>query len=186
MENKNIIIRLLHETDIDKINAFHNRIYNDDRTREKFAWEFFDAPAGNAIYVVAEDTGNNKIVGTQCAIPVYLKSVGGQLILSAKSEDTLVDPDYRGMQLFEKMYDFLFDSCKKKGILYIWGFTPALKPFLKIGFEAPYFHHQSLMAINILKSYKYISGLNPKNKSLDKLKIFGMTLLSKPVFNLPD
>lgn len=179
MENKNIIIRLLQEQDIKLINAFHNRIYNDDRTSEKFSWEFFNAPAGNAIYVVAEDTGNNMIVGTQCAIPINLKSVGGQLILSAKSEDTLVDPDYRGMQLFEKMYDFLFENCKKKGIRYIWGFTPALKPFLKIGFEAPYYHHQSLIAIHILNSYKYISGLNPKNKSIDKLKIFGMTLLSK-------
>ena len=158
MEPKNINIRLIQDSDIDLINEFHNRIYQDNRTKEDFIWEFYNAPAGKAIYIVAEDLAKNKIIGTQCAIPIILKKADGKEILSGKSEDTLVDPEYRGMQLFEKMYSSLFSECRKSGINYIWGFTPALKPFIKIGFEAPYLHHQSLMTINIIKSYKYLSN----------------------------
>jgi len=182
MENKNIIIRLLQESDIDQINSFHNRIYNDDRTINKFTWEFSDAPAGTAIYVVAEDEDNKKIVGTQCAIPIYLRRVNGETILSAKSEDTLVDPEYRGMQIFEKMYDFLFEQCRKQNMNYIWGFTSALKPFLKIGFEIPFSHSQSLMVLNINTSYRYLSKLNPKNSKFDKIKIYSLAILSKLVY----
>lgn len=182
MGNKNLKIRLLQESDIDQVNAFHNRFYNDDRTISKFKWEFSEAPAGKAIYVVAQDIDNNSIVGTQSAIPILLRGDKGKIILSAKSEDTLVDPDYRGMQIFEKMYAFLFEQCRKENIQYIWGFTSALKPFLKISFEAPFSHGQSLMVLDINSSYKYLSKLNPSNSKFDKIKIFSLAILSKLLY----
>jgi hypothetical protein len=179
MENKNIKIRLLQESDIDQVNAFHNKLYNDGRTISKFKWEFLNAPAGKAIYIVAQDTDNERIVGTQSAIPILLRGNKGKVILSAKSEDTLVDPEYRGMQIFEKMYALLFEQCRKENIKYIWGFTSALKPFLKISFEVPFSHGQSLMVLDIKSSYRYLSKLNTSNSKFYKLKIFSLAILSK-------
>jgi hypothetical protein len=179
MDKSNIQILLLKDQDITAVNEFHNSIYKDGRDASKFAWEFLKAPAGAAIYIIAKDVTSQKVVGTQCAIPIELVTGTGTKILTAKSEDTLVHPEYRGLNIFENMYNLLFEECRKAGIHYIWGFTSARKPFIKLGFETPYSHSQSLLAINIMTSYKYIAGLNPKNSFLSRLKISGLCTFSK-------
>lgn len=179
MADKNIEISLLKSSEIDELLVFYNFLYKDNRTKEKFLWEFHNAPAGKAIYVVAKDSDTQKIVGSQCAIPVELVTSSGTVILTAKSEDTLVDPDYRGLHIFENMYQLLFEKCRENGIKYLWGFTSAKKPFLRLGFEIPYDHSQSLMVMDIFSSYKYLSALNPKNNFTSLSKIFALCFLSK-------
>jgi hypothetical protein len=174
-----IIIELLQNQDIDKVNHFYNTIYNSNRTRAEFEWEFIHTPLMKAIYVVAKDKNTGQIVGTQCAIPCHLKIAEGSLILSAKSEDTLVDPKYRGKKIFEKMYALLFTECKQNGINYIWGFTYATKPFSNVGFEIPFSANIGIIAISIAKSYNYLKSLNKKNSFIDKFKILGLSCLSK-------
>lgn len=170
---------LYKKSDIKEINEFYNTAYKKNRTEENFNWEFNSSPAGKAIYVIAKDTDKNKIVGTQCAIPIFFSNSNGIKILTAKSEDTLVDNNYRGQNIFENMYNLLFEECKKFGITCLWGFTPALKPFKRIGFEAPFIHAQSLMVRNIIKSYSYLVKLKPSNAFSEKIKIFGLSILSK-------
>ncbi len=181
MTKKNIEISLLQDTDIDDVIRFYNSIYKSNRTRDKFDWEFKDAAAGKAIYVIAKDSDTKIIVGTQCAIPIELIATRGKSILTAKSEDTLVDPAYRGLNIFENMYKLLFEECRKSGIKYLWGFTSAKKPFLKLGFEIHYDHSQSLMVFDVLSSYRYLSGLNANNTSGSKIKIFLLCALAKGV-----
>lgn len=178
MATKNIAISLLDIADIEEVNNFHNRIYNDQRTEAQFMWEFFHAPAGQAIYVIAKDAETQRIVGTQCAIPIDLITDKGETIRTGKSEDTLVDPAYRGMQIFENMYDLLFDQCRKQGMAYLWGFTTAKKPFMKLGFEIPYDHSQALMVRNISSAYRYLRKLNPKTDLVAQLKIAGLCMYS--------
>jgi hypothetical protein len=176
---KNVEFMLLQDSDIDEVNLLYNTTYKEDRSREQFIWEFFSAPAGKAIYVVAKDSETKKIVGTQCAIPIEFITKDGTIVLTGKSEDTLVHPDYRGLNIFEKMYDLLFEKCRESGIQYLWGFTPAKKPFLKLGFEIPYDQSQAMMVIDSDKAYKFLSGLNPKNNTSDLLKIRMLCMLSK-------
>jgi len=179
MANKNIEITLLKSSEIDELLVFYNFLYKDNRTKEKFHWEFNNAPAGKAIYIIAKDTKTNKIVGSQCAIPIELITDNGTTILTAKSEDTLVDPEYRGLQIFENMYQLLFEKCRVNGIKYLWGFTSAKKPFLRLGFIIPYDHSQSLMVMDISSSYKYLSALNPKNNLSSLFKILMLCFISK-------
>src|SRR5690606_2486804 len=153
-----------------------------NRSIADFNWEFMEGPWGPAIYVIAVDeseTRYTKVVGIQCAIPIELKSSGGKVLRTAKSEDTLVDPAYRGQKIFERMYDLLFESCRQAGIQYIWGFTPARKAFERIGFEIPFMANQALLALNPVKSYRYLSALNPANRAVDKMKIAALSLLSR-------
>jgi GNAT superfamily N-acetyltransferase len=176
-----IEIRLLHDNENELANNFFNEIYKTHRPFENFVWEFRSGPKGKAIYVVAVDNAEinfTKIVGIQCAIPLDFISPDGKIVLTAKSEDTLVDPAYRGQKLFERMYDLLFAECKKAGIKYIWGFTPALKAFERIGFKAPFKTSQALLVFKPLQAYQYLKKLNSSNSFLDKLKIFGLCLLS--------
>lgn len=176
-----IIIRLLSDSEKDLANNFFNGIYKTNRLLKDFEWEFFNAPAGKAIYVIAVDesiTSHTKIVGIQCAIPIELISSGGTKVLTAKSEDTLVDPAFRGQKIFERMYELLFEECRKAGIKYIWGFTPANKAFERLGFGIPFKTEQALLVFRPLAAYSYLKNLNPRNSLTDKIKIFGLTILS--------
>ncbi len=170
----NIRIRLLQAGEESRVNAIYNQAYGNIRPLSFFEWEFIQGPWGKAIYVIAEDVDHPelKIVGTQCAIPIVFCSTDGKKILTAKSEDTYVDPEYRGQKIFDKMYALLFEECIKQGIAFIWGFTYARKPFLNIGFQIPFESIQGVRVNNVFKAYRYLASLNPANKFLDRLKIF--------------
>lgn len=172
-----ISYRLARENDYVKINDFHNRMYGKSRTIEQFRWEFHDAPAGSSVYVIAED--GDRIVGTNCVIPIELVTFDGRIIRSGKSEDTLVDPEYRGQNIFNAIYEFLFEECKKQNIAVIWGFTAAKKPFMKLGFEIPFDNAQSLAVGKIFPAYKFLSSLNAKNGVKEKIKILGLCVMSR-------
>lgn len=174
-------IRLLQEHEIVLANNFFNAVYKINRPLENFRWEFLNGPSGKAIYIIAVDTAvtdQTKIVGIQCAIPIEFISSKGTIILTAKSEDTLVDPSYRGQKIFERMYDRLFDECRKAGIQYIWGFTPAQKAFERIGFEIPFKTEQALLVFNPFKAYRYLQQLNAQNTLADRFKIFGLSMMA--------
>lgn len=175
-----VFVRILQENEIELANNFFNQIYNTNRPIENFKWEFLQGPSGKAIYIVAiDDTSESvKIVGIQCAIPIELIGSNGSVVLTAKSEDTLVDPAYRGQKIFERMYDLLFAECRKVGIKYIWGFTPAQKAFERIGFEIPFKTEQALFVSKPIGAYRYLKSLNTSNTTKDKLKIFGLSVLA--------
>ena len=131
-----IKIRLATKADSKDCNSLHNRAYGVSRTLDQWNWTFqnqlftdLELP-----FVVAED--KEKIVGTQALIPIQMIDKDG-VYWSAKSEETLVDIDYRGQGLFEKMYEKIFEIAKVSNFHSIWGFTPARKSFLRVGFEIP-------------------------------------------------
>lgn len=175
-----IDIRQLQKNELEEANNFFNRIYGSNRSYEQFEWEFIHCPFGEAIYVAAFDSNetDSKIIGIQCAIPIELTDSKGNIILTAKSEDTLVDPAYRGMKIFERMYQVLFEACTKSGIKFIWGFTPAHKAFSRIGFEIPFRMQQALLVFHPIRSFHYLSALNKDNRTIDKLKILLLCYVS--------
>lgn len=172
-----VTYKLATEVDYENINNFHNRIYQKNRTMNQFLWEFHNCPFGKSIYVIAND--GDKIVGTNCVIPIVLTNSKNELILTGKSEDTLVDTDYRGQNIFNNIYDFLFRQCANKGINIIWGFTSAKKPFQKLDFQVPFDHQQSLIVNDIISSYRYLSSLNQNNRVKQKTQILALCILSK-------
>ena len=106
--------RLIAEGEEELCNNFHNRIDKRKRTTQQCKWDFVlnNYNKKPIPFTVVEDDG--KIVGTQAFIPIRMIDKDG-IYWTAKSEETLVDPDYRGNQLFEKMYSFLFDYAKEDG-----------------------------------------------------------------------
>jgi len=175
-----IQMKLLKDEELPLANQFFNDVYKTNRSFETFRWEFIDGPFGKAIYVGAIDDTfpQTKVVGIQCAIPIELISTSGKIVLTAKSEDTLVDPSYRGQKIFEKMYDVLFEESKKAGIKYIWGFTPAEKAFSRIGFDIPFKTQQALAVTQPMNAYRYLASLNTQNKRKQKIQIFGLSALT--------
>jgi hypothetical protein len=144
---------------------FYNEIYTAKRTRQNFDW-LMEGPVAKTIYIVARDTiNNNQIVGLQCAIPIFMANNLGKKVLTAKSDDTLVHPAYRGRKIFKYMYELLFDICHKAGIEYIWGFTDAEKPFKAVGFETPYPICKSYFMVSVKDAFKNLIASNPNDKS---------------------
>lgn len=170
-------IRLANESDVTAINAFYNSVYGKQRDEKKFHWEYNSAPAGKAIYVLAEYNG--EIVGTQAAIPYFLTTGRAEKILSAKSEDTLVSPLHRGKHIFEKMYALLFEECKKHHIRLIWGFTYADKPFKKLEFKVPYKACMGVLVKDIQRSANYFTSLAANRSVKEKFGIRVLSIYSK-------
>ncbi len=117
-------------------NDFHNRLYQKSRTLQQWRWEFvstiFEHP--QIPFGVVDDGGS--IVGTQALIPIRMINEDG-VFWTAKSEETLVDPAYRGKQLFQKMYVKMFEYAAENDLRYIWGFTSAEKAFRRLDFAVP-------------------------------------------------
>ena len=175
-----IRFRQAEEKDYNSINDFYNRINSSKRSIEQFTWQFHNCPYGPSIYIIGED--EDKIVGTNCVIPIELVTSENKTILTGKSEDTLVDPAYRGQNIFFNLYQVLFEACKENGIKVVWGFTSAYKPFKKLGFRIPYIHQQGLAVNKIFPSYNYLSQLNKKNNLVSRAKILGLCIYSKLKF----
>ncbi len=129
-------IRLIAEGEEELCNSFHNRIYKKNRTMQQWKWDFVlnNYEKRPIPFAVVEDDG--KIIGTQAFIPIRMIDKDG-IYWTAKSEETLVDPDYRGKQLLKKMYSFLFDYAEEHEFANIWGFTHAVKALKPLDFSIP-------------------------------------------------
>jgi GNAT superfamily N-acetyltransferase len=127
---------LIADGEYEACNDFYNRIHGRRRTIEQWRWEFVPSvyKCSQLPFAVVEDDG--RIVGTQALIPIRMIDEDG-VFWTAKSEETLVDPDYRGQRLFEQMYRLLFDYAEQNGLAYVWGFTAATRAFKRLGFQTP-------------------------------------------------
>lgn len=165
--------RLARENDYEKINDFYNKMYGKSRTINEFRWAFHESPSGPAIYVIA--IHQDEIIGTNCVIPIELKR-SNEIILTGKSEDTLVHSDYRGKGVFENIYRLLFEECQNRGVQIIWGFTNARKAFLKQGFNIPFDNHQCIVVNDVFESYKL---LKKGRSSIEDIKYLLFCLRSR-------
>ena len=127
-------IEFLKNEDIEECNDFHNIAYDSKRTLAQWHWQFDRPLGGKRPFIVAKEGG--RVVGTQALMPISMLDVSGE-ILTAKSEETLVNASMRGKGVFEKMYDPLTAFAFEQGVRAIWGFTPASKAFNNIGFHIP-------------------------------------------------
>lgn len=147
---------------------------------------------GDPPYTVAAHAGC--IVGFQAYIPVELLC-DGEVILSGKDEDTLVDPDYRGQGVLDAMYGKLFQRAERDRVAVLWGFTnTAVRPLLRNGYvsigrfsamQAPVKPHSNEhlgRAAACLPAGITIENLDPPDERCDRFsmefgrKVGGVTL----------
>lgn len=155
----NLEICLIQPDQAIAANDFYNRVHGKSRSLEQWQWEFVENTydTDQILYAIVKDRPD--IIGTQAFIPVKMIDTNGTF-WTAKSEETLVDPNYRGQKLFDKMYALLFSEAEKRGFAYVWGFTPAEKAFRKLNFELPGKTSQILFPLQ----YRALDKLMTKNK----------------------
>jgi len=128
----------------------------------QWRWEFADNTYGQTPIPFAFAKVDDKIVGTQAFIPIRMIDRDG-VYWTAKSEATLVDPDYRGQRLFEKMYELLFRYAEEHEFSYVWGFTPAIKAFTRLEFTVPGVTQQLFMPFSS-RSVTAMLGKLPRDR----------------------
>lgn len=102
----------------------------------QWRWEFVGNTYDQTPIPFARVRDGDSVVATQAFIPIRMIDRDG-IFWTAKSEETLVDPAYRGQRLFEKMYTLLFQYANEHEFAYVWGFTPANKAFARLDFTFP-------------------------------------------------
>ncbi len=131
----NLEMKEINSLDIRETVQFHNRIYNDNRTSEQWNWEYRGNYPNTFVFTIVKDKNTKRIVGTQGMIPIYL-NIKGKRYFSGKSENSLLDSNFRGGTLFQDLYEFAVVKCKSKQMYCIWGFTSAAKVWReKLKFE---------------------------------------------------
>lgn len=123
-ENIEYPVKRIGNKDADRFVRFHNRIHNDNRTAEQWIWEYETNHPDHYVFTIMQD--GDRIIGSQGMIPIHL-NINGDRLLTGKSENSILDPEYRGGSKFQKLYEFAMDECARKGMALIWGFTPAVK-----------------------------------------------------------
>ena len=132
IQYEKIDIATLSYTKIKELITFHNTWYKTHRTPEHWIWQYKSYDPHKAVFTTARD--NHTLIGTQAMMPVYMM-IGNKRVLTAKSENTLLLPQYRGHGIMETLYAFAIKACQQIGYEFIWGFTPAKKAFQKFGFS---------------------------------------------------
>jgi hypothetical protein len=166
----------LKSTEIDQVLDMHNAHYSDKRTVKQFNWEYKSNLSDNFVFTVVKK--GNVIVGTQGMIPI-LVNVGGVSYLSGKSENSYLDSGYRGGTTFGELYNYAISLCKAKGMICIWGITPAIKTWQKkLGFSV--YPEAKYTAFLILRPKSFISKIIKYDWSLNR-KIVGV-FSSLPIY----
>ncbi|MBN2239274.1 MAG: GNAT family N-acetyltransferase [Dehalococcoidales bacterium] len=168
-----IEFRKLEEDEVEKAVSFYNRYDATGKTVEQWLWEYKGWYPDLYEYVLAEDNGT--IVGVQGMIPINL-TVAGECRITAKSEDSLVDPGYRGKSVFSDLYSYALEQLRKKGITYVWGFTPAAATWRDtLGFKVDQdCLVYSVRVVNIPGAFREFHGLSWSTKK--RLLMYAMAL----------
>jgi len=97
-------------------------------THEILNWQYPFNNYSSGLYFIKN---KEAYLASQGMLLIYL-SVLGKQILTAKSESTFLLREYRGIGIFEKLYEYTINASEKDGVEIIWGFTALSNVWRKI------------------------------------------------------
>ena len=124
-EDNNLVNEIIDTINVDKtvisqITEFHNQLYGDEKSVKDWEWQYSLYEPLHAIFTVLKN--EDVIVATQAMMPIYIK-IGFQTLLTGKSEDTLLHPEYRKKNLMAPFYEYNIKLCKQNNFpfaYYVW------------------------------------------------------------------
>ena len=101
------------------------------KSPEQWLWQYAVYEPSKAVFTTLEQDGG--LLGTQGMMPFYLKA-GTDMVLTAKSENSLIRPEFRGGPAMQDLYAYTVELCRQNGFSFIWTFSTAVKAFSRWGF----------------------------------------------------
>lgn len=123
-----LVYSKLKESEIETVNQLNN-VGVKEWTRE-----FFSPHKPNSFVIQCTDTEKNEMVGCEGYVD-YKLMYNGEMVQTHRSERTLVNPNYRGQGMFNKLIDGCDELAIASGSHMSWGATAALKAFERVGFN---------------------------------------------------
>tara|TARA_Y100000589_G_scaffold295934_1_gene302748 strand:- start:1942 stop:3081 length:1140 start_codon:yes stop_codon:yes gene_type:complete len=173
IKDNKLILRWANDNDLVNVNKFYNKYYKTNRTIKQAKWIFINKiiKSKNKFLAIAELNG--EIVGTQALIPIIFR-LGKKTFMTAKSEETLVIRKAYKYNTFSRLYEFILDNIERYDFKFIWGFTPKIKSFKRIGFSSPY---QTRSWIKFIRSDALQYYLSEKNNYLNYLSLISKIII---------
>ncbi|MCB0696259.1 MAG: hypothetical protein KDC07_02775 [Chitinophagaceae bacterium] len=123
-----LVYKKLKEEEVEAVNSLN------DVGVETWRNEFFSPYKPVSFVIQCTDTEKNEMVGCEGYVD-YKLMLNGEMVQTHRSERTLVNPNYRGQGMFNK----LIEGCDELAIAshshMSWGATAALKAFERVGFD---------------------------------------------------
>ena len=109
-----LVLRQSQEEDIPKILDLFKKCFGHEMTKETWLWRFRDNPAGVGFSESAWD--GDKLVGqyTGASVTLQIDGVEQKAVFGGPG---MIDPDYRGLDLYSRLYERIEDKMKKEGIV---------------------------------------------------------------------
>jgi len=99
IKSQEFTLRTTEESDTSSLNSLYELLTGIKRSHEQYSWEWQDGPYGPAPSWVIVDSSNEKIAAHHGVIPVPMLW-NNKKILAARTENTMVNPMYRGRFLY--------------------------------------------------------------------------------------
>lgn len=134
------------------------------RTTKQWIWEYKGNYPELSVFVVIKD--DDKVVGTQGIIPIYL-NIRGERHLSGKSESSLLAPEYRGRGLFTRLKGLALSTSLAKGMCCVWGLggvSTALRASSRLGFQI--YRNVMCESVLILSPRRFVKSIIGSRRGL--------------------
>ncbi len=123
-----LVYNKLKDSQIEEVNRLN------DVGVDEWTTEFFSPHKPNSFVIQCTDTEKNEMVGCEGYVD-YKLMYNGALVQTHRSERTLVNPNYRGQGMFNKLVEGCDELAIASGSHMSWGATAALKAFERVGFN---------------------------------------------------
>jgi hypothetical protein len=130
----------LHATSItlyaagDELNIceLFKQVFGSPKLIERWKWQFAANPYEAPQIALARDGATSRLVGQYAVIPVSINWLGNP-VKGAQAVDTMIDAQFRGLGIFERMAHACYESLLKSKVEILYGFPnrPALGPRLR-------------------------------------------------------
>lgn len=93
-------LRRTEERDADDLNRLYHRLTGIVRSEAQWRWEWCDGPYGRAPSWVIVDDATGAVVAHHGVVPLRLRLPDGAIVKACRTENTMIDPDYRKRVLY--------------------------------------------------------------------------------------
>jgi len=179
-----INVTLLKPESVSEVIHFFNNEQSDkkqqnNRPSKEFEWLFFKGLYKPSIYLVARDSDNEDIIGTQAGIFFPMISPSGDPVMTLKGEDSLISLDrmikFGKRDLLKELLDIMDDIAKTDNVKFIWGFTPAKAAFKRCSYKIVCTVKGSFYVINPIKFYRHRIDQYPQMSNPGKILLLGFS-----------
>ncbi|MFC1920717.1 GNAT family N-acetyltransferase [Chloroflexota bacterium] len=166
------ICRDYQDNDLDQVLTLYRQVNSREMTSAHFLWKFKSGPSGKSIIKLMFD--KELLIGFYSSTP-FTVQVKNNPVKAALSVNTMTHPDYRGKGIFPYLGKQTYQTCRQKGIKFVYGFPnnniyeSRIKKLDWVGFGKMSILRKDLDGIKTLQEFPNIREIYEFSSEIDSL-----------------